>query len=213
LKSLFLGMFGDPLLNNRGFTPATIEDLCELITDCLHTTPNHFDEPNSYPSIRNSELRDGYLDLSSAKYVSHAEYQLRIQRYRPSPGDTIYCREGARFGSVGIIPEGMTPCLGQRTMLFKANVKVATPEYLWAVLCSRAIFKQAENVVGGAASPHVNIKDIRKFQCALPPLELQTCFSAICKNIFRQRRVLARQVEESRRLFSTLSQLAFRGEL
>jgi type I restriction enzyme S subunit len=166
LRSVFLEMFGD--LNNRkhSFPVTTVEAVCEIITDCLHTTPSHFDDPNQFPSVRSSELQGGYIDLSSAKYVSESEYKIRIQRYRPVPGDTIYCREGARFGSCGIVPEGMTPCLGQRTMLLRADCGVATPEYLWAVLRSESIFQQALNVVGGAASPHVNIKDIRKFKCS-----------------------------------------------
>jgi len=213
LKSMFLGMFGDPVANANGFSVTTIEALCELITDCLHTTPNHFDEPNQYPSIRSSELQGGYIDLSSAKYVSEAEYKVRIQRYRPAPSDSIYCREGARFGSVGIIPEGMTPCLGQRTMLLRADRRVATPEYLWSVLRSDAVFQQASNVVGGAASPHVNIKDIRKFKSLMPPLDLQKTFSKACQRVFSLRERLASQAREAKNLFSVLSQRAFRGEL
>lgn len=213
LKSAFLEMFGDPVVNARGFPLTTVETLCELITDCLHTTPNHFDEPNQYPSIRSSELQGGYIDLSSSKYVSEAEYKVRIQRYRPTAGDTIYCREGARFGSVGIIPEGMTPCLGQRTMLLRADHRVATSEYLWSVLRSDSVFLQALDVVGGAASPHVNIKDIRKFRCLIPPLDLQTAFSKACQRTFSLRERLGRQGIEAKNLFSSLSQRAFRGEL
>ena len=118
LRSAFQHMFGDPFFNQHGLKQVFVEDLCEKVTDCLHTTPRHFDEPSDYPSIRSSELQDGYIDLSNAKYVTEEEYNVRIQRYRPCPGDVIYCREGARFGSVGRVPEGMTPCLGQRTMLF-----------------------------------------------------------------------------------------------
>ncbi len=213
LRSAFHEMFGDPTTNALDLPTTSVEAICDLITDCLHTTPNHFDEPNEYPSIRSSELQGGYIDLSSAKYVSEAEYKVRIQRYRPVAGDTIYCREGARFGNCGIIPEGMTPCLGQRTMLLRANLKVATPEYLWAVLCSKSIFEQAGNVVGGAASPHVNIKDIRKFKCLRPPLELQRQFSLMCQRVFAQRCRHFRQGEDAETLFSSLSQRAFRGEL
>lgn len=213
LRSAFLEMFGDPFLDDRGFPSTTVENICLLITDCLHTTPNHFDEPNAFPSIRSSELQSGYINLSSAKYVSEAEYQIRIQRYRPSAGDTIYCREGARFGSVGIVPNGMTPCLGQRTMLLKANPELATQEYLWGVMCSDATVRQAENVVGGAASPHVNIKDIRQFKCLLPPLELQCKFTKLCQNVFIQRQRYLDPLNSAKHLFYSLSQRAFRGEL
>ena len=213
LRSMFREMFGDPSTNKHGFELSNVESLCDLITDCLHTTPKHFDESNAFPSIRSSELQNGYIDLRSAKYVSPTEYQIRIQRYRPQPGDTIYCREGARYGSVGIVPEGMTPCLGQRTMLLKANRDLATPEYLWAVMRSESTVTQADNVVGGAASPHVNIKDIRRFRCLRPSFHLQGRFSAICRNVFRQMTQQTQQLDAANTLFASLSQRAFRGEL
>ena len=213
IKSAFQHLFGDPFSNQHRLEHASVEDLCEEITDCLHTTPKHFDEPNAFPSIRSSDLQNGYIDLSSAKYVTEAEYNVRIQRYRPSAGDVIYCREGARFGSVGRVPEGMTPCLGQRTMLFRANRDIATPEYLWAMLRSEFIFDQAKRVVGGAASPHVNIRDIKKFVCLLPPMKLQGVFTQICKASLEQRQKVLKQWKEAHSLFGALSQRAFHGML
>lgn len=213
LKSSFQHNFGEPYSNEHGFEVVCVEDLCEVISDCLHTTPRHFDEPNDYPSIRSSDLQGGYIDLSNAKYVTEAEYNVRIQRYRPSPGDVIYCREGARFGSVGRVPKGMTPCLGQRTMLFKADKEKTTPEYLWSVLRSEFIFEQAKKVVGGAASPHVNIRDIRKFVCLLPPIALQRTYGSVCNNGLQQREKMLAQYQEAKALFGSLSQRAFHGEL
>ena len=156
-----------------------------MITDCLHTTPNHLEQPSKFPSIRSSELQGGYLDFSAAKYVTEEEYKVRIQRHKPIPGDVIYCREGARFGNAGLVMDGMTPCLGQRTMLFQAKRGTATPEYLWALMCSKAIYHQAELKVGGAAAPHVNIRDIRKFVCVLPPYNDQLEFSKACRKTLR----------------------------
>jgi len=213
IRSVFQEMFGDPQSNKFGFKVGHLEHLCELITDCLHTTPDHFDEPNAYPSIRSSELQGGYIDLSSAKYVTEEEYNVRIQRYRPEPDDIIYCREGARYGSVGRIPEGMTPCLGQRTMLLKANRGICNPDYLWSVMRSDFILDRANQAVGGAASPHVNIGDIRKFPSLMPPLEVQEEFSRKCRNLLRQRERVLEQGRQATLLFLVLSQRAFRGEL
>ena len=213
LSSTFLEMFGDPVANPKSFDRAYVEDLCQVISDCLHKTPKHFDDPSPYPSVRSSELQNGFIDLSSAKYVTEEEYIERIQRHTPVPGDIIYCREGARYGNVGLIEEGMTVCLGQRTMLFQAKEGVVTSEYLWATLCSKGLYHQAERKAGGAASPHVNIRDIRKFDCVLPPYELQLKFSSICQNVLRQRKKLVGQINEAEALKKSLAQKAFRGEL
>lgn len=209
----FLELFGDPLINPRGFEPVELEELCQVISDCLHTTPAHFDEPNSYPSIRSSELQGGYIDLATAKYVTSDEYRHRIQRHTPVAGDVIYCREGARYGNVGIIPDGMTPCLGQRTMLFQAKEGVATPEFLWVLLRTKALFTQADEKVGGAASPHVNISDIRKFKCFKPPMSLQARFSKYCRKVLASRSKAKQGMALSATLFKSLYSRAFRGDL
>ena len=213
LRSAFQNMCGDPTHNKKHFHLTTVEDICDIITDCLHTTPNHFDAPNQYPSIRSSELQAGYIDLSSAKYVSEPEYQVQFSVIALCQGTPFTAAREPNSGSSGLVPEGMTPCLGQRTMLLRANRSVATPEYLWSVLRSESIYQQAQNVVGGAASPHVNIKDIRKFKCLMPPLKLQQKFSLLCTGVFKLRHRLYQEGMEAEAMFSALSQRAFCGKL
>ena len=210
---LYIEMFGDVLRGTHKHNLCSIEELCSVITDCLHTTPAHFNEPNSFPSIRSSELQGGFIDLANAKYVSQDEYVQRIQRHKPVRGDIIYCREGARYGNVGLVLDGMTPCLGQRTMLFQANEAVALSNYLWATLCSENIFQQAVNAAGGAASPHVNIKDIRKFKSTMPPIREQKIFSDMVDNIITKRGLFAEQCAKFESLFSSLQHRAFAGGL
>lgn len=212
-QAIFVEMFGDPLSGSQKYPTTALESLCSIISDCLHTTPNHFDEPSPYPSIRSSELQNGYIDLRNAKYVNKGEYITRTQRCKPLPGDTIYCREGARYGNAGFVPKGLTPCLGQRTMLFRANEYFATPEYLWATICSESIYRQAASVVGGAASPHVNIGDIREFKCILAPMPIQLKFSEVIKQIFILREYNLSEITSSDALFASLQHRAFRGEL
>lgn len=213
LQSVFLDMFGNPVTNPKGMEITSLENLCHVISDCLHTTPKHFDTPNQFPSIRSSELQKGFIDLSSAKYVTEEEYNIRIQRHKPVPGDVIYCREGARYGNVGFVPEGMTPCLGQRTMLFQAREGVATPEYLWRLMCSDALFEQSVKKAGGAASPHVNIKDIRQFKCLLPPYVLQQKFSAMCRKILEMKCFYLASHDTANLLFNSLMHVSFNDGL
>ncbi|MBV5280385.1 MAG: type I restriction endonuclease subunit S, partial [Actinobacteria bacterium] len=68
--------------------------------------------------------------LENTKYVSLGVYLDRISRIKPESGDIIYCREGARLGNLAIVPEGLTLCLGQRTMLFRTNPNEASPNFL-----------------------------------------------------------------------------------
>jgi type I restriction enzyme, S subunit len=213
LRATFLDMFGDPRTNARGWDVEPLEKLCEKIVDCPHTTPKHSSQPGRFPSIRTSDLQDGFIDLSTAKYVDEDEYKVRIKRHSPRPGDIIYSREGERLGIAAIVPKGMTPCLGQRTMLFRARSGKVTPEFLWRLLNSQAIYRTAVARIGGATSPHINIGDIRQFAAIRPPISLQREFSSLCSRIAAKRQHFLEHEALASDLFARLSADGFRGKL
>ena len=211
-QAVFHEMFGDPKNNVHDFPETTLENLCQVISDCLHKTPEHTEGRMGHPSVRSSDLQSGFIDLSSTKHVSAETYADRIQRHRPVAGDVVYCREGARYGNCGMVPPNTELCLGQRTMLFQAKSGSVTPEYLWSVISSDELKKQADMTVGGAASPHVNIRDIRKFTCLLPPYQLQEQFSQKIEMVLGMRNCAIDHLRKTDTLFASLQHRAFRGE-
>jgi len=213
IPAIFHDMFGDPATNPKGWCMGSLADLCEEVVDCPHSTPRYAVERTSYACVRSSDLQNGKMDWSRTKFVDQDEYLRRTKRLTPMPRDVVYCREGGRFGNAAQVPEEKTICLGQRMMLFRAAPNEATPEFLWAVLTSQAIYKQAANKLGGSASPHVNVKDIKLFTTCVPPFPLQHEFSARVKEV---RDLEAKQAASRQRLdglFESLLYRAFRGEL
>lgn len=213
VKSRFVEMFGDPVRNEKGWEEVNLEDLFSRIVDCPHSTPVYTDEPDGYPCIRTSDIQNGSLDFSTTKYVSKIEYEKRIQRHTPAPNDIIYSREGERFGMAAIIPKDTYVCLGQRVMLFIVKAGVTNERFAWAMLNSPFIYNQALNLVSGTTSPHVNIKDIRRFGAILPPLPLQNAFASFVEKIEALKRRYQQSLGELENLYGSLSQRAFGGEL
>lgn len=150
--------------------------LCLKIVDCLHETPVH-DEDGEYPSVRTADVKRGKLMVQNAKRVSSAEYQNRIQRLAPEPGDIVYTREGERFGLAALVPEGEKLCLGQRMMMFRANKRVL-PAYLMWSLNGAFAYNYLKQGTAGATSPHLNIFDIRNVPIFLPPRHVQASICA-----------------------------------
>lgn len=98
-------------------------------------------------------------------------------------------------------------------MLLRPDPTVATSEFLWASMNSTAIYRQATAEVGGSTSPHVNVKAIKRFRVARPPLELQRKYAVFYNraNAVRVRQLQA--IESSEVLFSSLVQQSFADEL
>ena len=213
LQSVFLEIFGSVETNSKNWDIVQLEELCERVVDCPHSTPKYLDEISPYPCIRSSDLQNGYLDFSTTKYVSKDEYTKRIGRTTPVSGDILYCREGARYGNGARVPKNIKACLGQRVMLFRVDQTRATSAFFWALILSPAVRRFADNAVSGSASPHINVQDIREFPVFCPPLELQEKFARIVQT---HEHLRAQQLEAHRQaqhLYDTLLHQAFTGQL
>ncbi|WP_391487981.1 restriction endonuclease subunit S [Leclercia tamurae] len=112
------------------FKEQRLEDLCELVIDCPHSTPKWTDK--GFIVLRNQNIRNGVLDLSAPSFTDEDGYKSRIKRAKPRVNDIVFTRE-APMGEVCLIPKGIDCCLGQRQVLLRANNEI-DPYYLfWAL--------------------------------------------------------------------------------
>ena len=101
--------------------------ICELIVDCEHKTAPT--QEVGYPSIRTPNIGRGYFTLDGVNRVSEETYRLWTRRAVPQSGDLIMARE-APVGNVAMIPQGLQPCLGQRTLLIRPDRSKVEPAFL-----------------------------------------------------------------------------------
>lgn len=148
-----------------------LNDVCEFIIDCPHTTA--VDEGEGYPLIRTPNIGKGKLLLNGVHRVSEKVYLQRNARGTPRDGDLIFARE-APAGNVAVIRKGEKVCLGQRTVLLRPNTQKVHPVYLAYYLLSP---EQQHKLVGsanGSTVAHVNLPTIRNLRIDIPDLHTQT---------------------------------------
>jgi type I restriction enzyme S subunit len=154
-----------------------LSDLCVAVVDCEHKTAPI--QPFGIPSIRTANISNGRLDLVSANKVSEATYREWSARLEPRPGDIILARE-APVGDVGIIPEGERVCLGQRTVLLRADEGRVLPHYLLYMLLSPEVRHSMSSKAEGSTVAHLNVADIRSLRVPEPPSLKQQELAAGC---------------------------------
>lgn len=196
IKGRFKEMFDD------GGETLTVQDLCTDIVDCPHSTPSYEGEL-IYPSIRTTDIKDGFIDWTQMKYVSEKEYKKRIGRITPVPGDIVYGREGT-YGNATILPEGYQFCLGQRVMLFRADISKCIPEYLLHCLISDDVRRQADAKNVGSTVPHVNVADAKKFTVKLHPMQAQIQFAQFAQQVSGSRTIAETALTELQTLKQSL---------
>lgn len=147
-----------------------LNDICEFIVDCPHTTAP--DEGVGYPLIRTPNIGRGRLILNGVHRVSEKVYRSRIQRGTPQDDDLIFARE-APAGNVAIVKNGEKVCLGQRTVLLRPDKSKVCPDYLaYYILAPEQQYKLL-GTANGATVAHVNLPIIRNMSVELPSFDIQ----------------------------------------
>ncbi|MBF0245067.1 MAG: restriction endonuclease subunit S [Planctomycetes bacterium] len=198
-----------------GWVLASPEQITTHIVDCPHSTPKWAE--TGVVCLRTTNFKPGLLDLESVRFVSQQTYKERIMRLEPQAGDVLYSREGGILGIACMIPEKLKACLGQRMMLFRTDAALVLPEYFTAVLNSTLILSEVKRLTGGAASPHLNICDIRTFPIPLPPIteqrQIVAKLNTIAAETQRLTQIYERKLAALEALKKSLLHQAFTGEL
>ena len=153
-----------------------LEDVCELIVDCPHSTAN--DEGNGFPLIRTPNIGKGRLILEGVHRVSQEVYDKRNLRAVPQDDDLIFARE-APAGNVAVIKNGEKVCLGQRTVLLRPNKALVNPDFLAYYLLSPQQQYGLLGTANGATVAHVNIPTVRNLKIDVPELDKQVKIASI----------------------------------
>ena len=157
----------------------TIKELCSVVVDCPHSTPTWTAEGKIV--VRNNNIKNGRIDFSSPSYTDDEHYQQRIKRATPQGGDIIITRE-APMGEVGMIPEGIVCCLGQRIVLLRANPDICDNYYLLYSLQSRYVQHQISWSEGtGTTVSNLRIPHLEQLKIPYLPLSKQRQVSSVLR--------------------------------
>lgn len=210
LRSVFLDMFGDPVTNPKGWPKNQLQEVCNKVIDCPHSTPKWTEE--GIIGLRTSNLTKGDWNWNDKKFVSEATYKDRSKRAELEENDIILSREGT-VGIAALVPANIKMCMGQRLVQLKANKKLICPEFLLFFLLYELEPERISRVMAGSTSKHLNVKDLKSLEVFIPPLSQQEKFASI----FRHKKIVETKFRSSTHQeelnFKSLSQKAFAGEL
>lgn len=176
-----------------------VGDLCELVIDCPHSTPVWTD--SGVLVFRSPNIRNGRLDLSQPSFTSEGEYEKRVRRAVPSPGDIIITRE-APMGEVAIIPKGIRGCLGQRMVLLRPDPQKIDTRFLLYALMSPMVQDEIKTHEGtGSTVSNLRIPALEALEIPSPALSEQRAVAHILST-------LDDKIEANRRINETLEAMA-----
>ena len=149
---------------------ARLEDCCENVIDCPHSTPQYLAVATGFTAIDTNCMDDNW-NLTDLRNLSEESYRKRTGRYVPRPGDIVFSREGSIGRSV--ILDSECVCLGQRVMLLSPNPELFLNRYCQIVLSSPYAWNLylAANV--GTGAKHINVSMVKGLLVPVPSLAEQ----------------------------------------
>jgi len=181
------------------------------------TANDYVNEPG-IPVIRGLNLSDDspYMNEDGFVFVSEDKAK-ELSKCAAFRGDIIVSQRGARLaGQVGLIAEDSrfpVYLVSQSQMKITVNLSTIDPIFLVYYLQSAWAVREIERRMMSTGVPHINLGILKSFPVYIPPMELQHKF----QSVWSKHRILlasfSNGLSESERLFESLVQRAFRGEL
>ena len=213
-QSLFLDMFGDSAVNQKGWEVKTIEELCEVKGGKrLPKGAEYSPTPTPYRYIRVTNFSNGQVDQKQLLYLT-PEIQKSIKRYIVNTGDVIISIAGS-IGLVAPVPaslDGANLTENAAKMVQRRHANYL-PDFLAFMLGTKAIQDQIQSHVGQVTIGKLALFRIEKLTIPLPPLPLQQTFATRIASIEALKATHRRALAALDALFASLQQRAFTGAL
>jgi len=215
LQSVFLDMFGDPVTNPKGFEVSEIGIECEIKGGKRipkGDTLVRYD--TGFPYIKAGNIKDGEVTGKHLEYVT-PEVRDKIKRYTVNKGDICITVVGANIGDVGIVPEELhlaSLTENANKILINDKNRLRT-DYLAEALTTDFIQKQIKQKTMAVGVPKLALFRIQQLKILVPPIEVQKDFEKRKRLLVGLLKKSNENLSASERIFTSLSQQAFKGEL
>lgn len=191
----------------------SVEHCCSHIVDCLHSTAKF--ASSGFFCIDTTCIENGKILFNKIRYVNEQTYLERISRLKPEAGDILFAREGT-VGTTLIVPDKTELCLGQRMMMFRLKENI-TSKYFMYYFQSSLFKSQYQPLIMGTTAPHLNIRDVKKFNVVICSLEEQQLIVSeleskltVCDKI---EETISQSLQQAETLRQSILKKAFEGKL
>ena len=207
-QSLFLEMFGDPVVNPMEWEKVELGSLSKITSG---STPSRKAENyfiGNIPWVKTGEV-NGTLILDTSEKISKDALNNSSCKLYPI-GSLIIAMygQGKTRGQIGML--GITATTNQACAVIPPSDKMNF-KYLFNLL--GLCYDDLRRLGRGGNQPNLNTGLIKKYTILNPPIELQTQFAQRIQNIESQKAKAQAALQQSEDLFNCLLQKAFKGEL
>ena len=208
LQSVFIEMFGDPVKNPKGWETKLIAQISKVGTGGTPSReiPEYF--TGDIPWVKTTEVTNNRIFDTEEKITKQA---LKESNCTMFPKGTIVIAlygQGLTRGRTSILE--IEACTNQACGTVLPSEKIDSI-FLWKQLLH--FYHHLRSISRGGNQPNLNLSFIKNLRIILPPLHLQQQFAEIVNKTEVLKEKQKQSEQELEKLFQSLMQKAFKGEL
>ncbi|MEE0859561.1 MAG: restriction endonuclease subunit S [Acutalibacteraceae bacterium] len=208
VKSRFVEMFGDPVVNSMSWVEELIGDSCFVtkLAGFEYTQYIHYEDSGDVVMVKAQNVKNGKLNRKDLSFISNEVSNL-LPRSQLEVGDVVMTYVGANIGDVAVIDGEYKYHLAPNVAKIRPNAERYNSVYFMYMLMFLNSY-----IVGNSADTAkaaLGMEKIRKLKVFVPPVELQEQFSAFVGQIDKSKVVVQKALDEAQTLFDSLMQEYF----
>ena len=185
IKARFVEMFGDPVSNPYKLPMVFLGELSELITKGASPSWqgfNYTDDPSQTLFLTSENVKNGYIDLSSPKYIED-KFNTKQKRSIVHKGDFLINIVGASIGRAAQFNLNCKANMNQAAALVRINDNRIRDKYLLTYLNSDKAQLMYNSMKSDTGRANLSLKDISELSILLPSIEEQLIFEKFVSQI------------------------------
>lgn len=190
IKARFVEMFGEPSTNPRGWTETTVGDECFYIKDGPHKSlPDIGKENGGHPFISVRNIVNGYIDFSTARYISDEDFAEAIKKCHPEKGDILYSK-GGTTGIAKFIDIDEEFANWVHVAVLKFDKSKLNGIFFENMLNGAYCYEQSQRLTKGIANRDLVLSAMAQIKMYRPPIELQNQFAGFVNQVNKSKLVI-----------------------
>src|SRR5690606_10993946 len=206
-QSLFLEMFGDPVINNKNWDVKKLSETGELKRGMSKHRPRNAPEllGGPYPLIQTGDVANS--DIYIRKY--HQTYsELGLKQSKMWPAGTLCITIAANIARTGILT--FDACFPDSVVAYVPNKNMSN---LYVLFWFKFLQKIIEANAPESAQKNINLKILSDLDISVPPIEKQHQYERVISEIESQKDICNKSLVELQNNFNSILQRAFKGGL
>lgn len=178
IRARFVEMFGDPVINSKNLPVVTLGELSELITKGASPCWQGFsytDDSSQTLFITSENIREGYIDLSSPKYIEDG-FNEKQRRSVIRKGDFLINIVGASIGRAAQFNLDCKANMNQAAALVRVKGNRIKNKYLLIYLNSDRAKRMYDSMKSDTGRANLSLQDISDLNILLPAVDKQIEF-------------------------------------